>query len=156
MGYEVTSADFSPRQCPARSLCQCPSGGSFFFVSCPPPPQVETLSSGIPLLVARLGDRRRLERSWMGWRGWISDQRVRGVEAQLEEQGKLKEELEYLHMLLEEQQLKQQIEAQQSLDHQRLALMPSEGGGLDLLADGGGLALSRRTTATWVADGGWL
>jgi hypothetical protein len=92
----------------------------------------------------------------MGWRGWISDQRVRGVEAQLEEQGKLKKELEYLHMLLEEQQLKQQIEAQQSLDHQRLALMPSEGGGLDLLADGGGLALSRRTTATWVADGGWL
>ena len=30
--------------------------------------QVGTLSAGMPAVVAALGDRRRLERAWLGWR----------------------------------------------------------------------------------------
>ena len=111
--------------------------------------QMETLSSGIPLLVARLGNRRRLERSWMGWRGWMVEQRLKAVETQLEEHGRFREELEYMHMLWEEAQLKEQIKEQQGTGHQ--ALPPSaDPDGQDTMAaegPGGEFPLSRRTTA---------
>lgn len=39
----------------------------------PPPfpaPQVEGLTAALPLWVSNIGDRRRLERGWLGWRLW--------------------------------------------------------------------------------------
>ena len=86
----------------------------------------------------------------MGWRGWMVERRLKGVETQLEEHGRFKEELEYMHMLWEEAQLKEQIKEQQGLDHQRLPPAADPDGQSHPMAGEGPreeFPLSRRTTA---------
>ena len=79
------------------------------------------------------------------------EQRLKGVETQLEEHGRFKEELEYMHMLWEEAQLKEQIKEQQGLDHQASPPPAADPDGQSHPMAGEGLGgefpLSRRTTA---------
>ena len=119
--------------------------------------QVETLSCGIPLLVARLGDRRRLERSWMGWRAWLADRCVARADAQLECHEQVKEELERTQSLLQEALLRQEQLAAQQLVMESQMQQLQDGDGKELLADnvqdglngGDGFTGGRNSDAGW-------
>ncbi len=47
--------------------------------------QAETISASLPLWVAKIGDRRRLERAWLGWRLAVVDENMIRAEEQMEE-----------------------------------------------------------------------
>ena len=49
--------------------------------------QTELITASLPLWVAKLGDRRRLERAWLGWRLCVAGQQIDKAEALMLQRG---------------------------------------------------------------------
>ncbi|KAG1669830.1 hypothetical protein FOA52_001660 [Chlamydomonas sp. UWO 241] len=64
--------------------------------------RAEQLSGAVPLLVARIGDRRREERAWTAWRLWLARRRLLRAEAQVGDHEELLEQRDALQRELSE------------------------------------------------------
>ncbi|GAX76311.1 hypothetical protein CEUSTIGMA_g3757.t1 [Chlamydomonas eustigma] len=88
----------------------------------------ERLSQSVPLLVTKIGDRRRVERAWLSWRMWLNDRHVLRVEGKLEDQQELQAEVQQLRQLVLWQKQQQQAEA---AEEEMEGAEESAGGGED-------------------------